>query len=913
MTRIWRIWWKRLRGTFRRADGDAELSAELESHLRMHAEDGVRAGLTPDEARRRAKLRLGGVEQTKEAVREQRRLPVLETLLQDLRFAARMLRKHAGYTGVEVLTLALGIGATTAIFSVVYGVLLRPLEYRNPEQIVRMWEVDAAGSESNLADPNFVDLRTQNQSLLGMAEYAGGVESVGSGGESRLARVTNVSEDFFGVMGVQPVMGRGFAAEERKENAPIVALVSYAYWRNTLGAPADLSKVKLRVESQAAPVVGVMPAGFQYPDGTDIWLPREVYGPDLSRTAHNWRVVGRLKDGVQLGAAKAELGGIAARLKQQYGREIQMTAVSLVPLRESLTGSVRPALLVLLGASAFLLLIACANVVNLLLGQAAARERELCVRSALGAERGRLVRQFLTETMLLSVLGGVLGVAFAYWGVNALLAIAPKELPRLSEVSIQWPVLAFSLATVLAIAMGMGVFCALRAAPDDPLKGLNEGGQRQAGSAGKQRVGRWIVMAQVATTLVLLIGAGLLGRSLLSVLAVDPGFRPDGVVTMELQMPPAPKLALRAAFFRQLLANLRNIPGVESAGGVNALPLTDGGPANGTYAVVSEHQISPRIQSLIPKQLDGTLDVDPKASQDFQQFFEDLFHQPGATGDADYTVADEGFFETLRIPLLQGRLFDDRDAWGETSVAVVSKRLADERWPAGNAIGQTIEFGNMDGDPRLLTVVGVVGDVRARDLESKPRPVIYVNYRQRPRAAYTFTIVMRSAKAPETVIAAARQELQKLDPDLPPRFSTLSATYAESLGARRFSFTLVGLFSWTALLLAIGGIYGVTSYAVTQRTREIGVRMALGASRGAVLGMIVAQGARVAAVGVLLGLGGAMALSRWLASQLFGVSTTDPMTFAGLAALLLGIAVTACWIPARRAARVDPMIALRYE
>jgi cell division protein FtsX len=612
-------------------------------------------------------------------------------------------------------------------------------------------------------------------------------------------------------------------------------------------------------------------------------------------------------------ASRSDLTGIAQRLKAQFGDDTAMVGVAMEPLREAMTSDVRPALMILFGASAFLLLIACANVVNLMLAQAAARERELSIRAALGAGRQRLIRQFLTEAFLLSTIGGALGVIAALWGLNGLLAIAPENLPRLEDVAVNVPVLLFSLALVFVVAIGLGIFSAVRATSGDPRAALNEGSQRQSASLGKQRLGRLIIAGQLATTLVLLVGAGLLGRSLLRVLSVDPGFRTDGVVTMELALPDDPTRVQRIQFLNDVISRLRNIPGVQEVGGTNALPLNDGGRADGSYVIINPAQISPRTQDMIQRVASGSLDKDPGLLAEFTKFFDEIFKDQAHMGDADYCVASEGFFNTLGIPLLSGRMFDSRDTRDSQHVAVISKSLADEKWPNQNPIGQTVEFGNMDGDPRLLTIVGVVGDLRDKSLESAPRPTIYVDYRQRPIAAQRFTIVMRAPGEPGAVVSSAREIVRSLDPDVPPRFSTFSNIFAASLGARRFSLVLVGVFSATALLLAMAGIYGVTAYTVAQRTREIGVRMALGASRSNVLGMVLKQGAITGIVGIGGGVLGALALTRWLQSQLFGVSATDPATFAGVALILILVSLAACWIPGRRAARVDPMVALRYE
>jgi putative ABC transport system permease protein len=898
---------------FRPDHFDRDISTEISAHLALAIEENLRAGLSLEEARRRAFIQFGGPQQAKESAREQRSLPVVETFLQDARFSLRLLKKSPAFTSVAVLTLALGIGATTAIFSIVYGVLLRPLPYKDPERIVRLWEQNATGGRINAADPNFTDLRAQNHSLTGLAEYSSEIETVTGQGNPSRTQAAAVSQDFLRVMGVQPVLGRTFAPEEQQLNAPAAALVSYAYWQQTLGATRDLSSVHLKISSKSASVVGVLPPGFRFPDNSDIWLPREIGEMLPSRNAHNWNIIGRLRDGATVEQARSELSGLAQRMKQQYGEDTDMVAVAVEPLRQALTNDVRPALLVLLGASAFLLLIACANVTNLMLAQAAGRERELAVRAALGAPHYRLLRQFLTEASLLSLIGGAFGILLAYWGLNGLLALAPANLPRLENVSLNLPVLLFSLAAVFLVSMALAVFTSLRSISRDSSDALGEGNRGGIGSRNKQRIGRALAAAQLAIALVLLVGATLLGRSLLHVLSVNTGFRTESVVTMDLRLPDDSPKPERIAFLDKLLAQLRQIPGVEHVGGTNELPLSGSGYADGSFVLLNPNQISPSDQELIHRSFTEDFQNNPALLAELTNFFENLVRDKSRLGYADYVVASEGFFETLDIPLLHGRLFDDRDSIDAPHVALISQSAANDRWPGQDPIGQSIEFGNMDGDLRLLTIVGVVGDVRDHSLEADSRPTVYVDYRQRPLGARRFTVVLRTSGRPDAVFTAARSILHDIDPHIPPRFRTLSQVYSESLDARRFSLTLVAIFSAVAFLLALAGIYGVISYSVAQRTREIGVRMALGASTREVLAMILKQGALTGGIGIFFGLLGALAITRWLQSQLFEISPTDPATLAIVSLVLLLVSLAACAIPGRRASRIDPVIALRCE
>jgi putative ABC transport system permease protein len=816
----------------------------------------------------------------------------MENLLEDLRYGFRMLRKNPGFTLVAFFTLALGIGATTAIFSVVYEVLLRPLPYENPDQIVRLWEVTARGGRVHFTDPNFEDVRSQSHSLQGLAEYRAISESVSGGSEPTRTMVAAVSQDFFPIMRVRPVLGRGFAPDEQHFGAAPTAVVSYAYWQQFLGGVTDLSAVKLNIENRAVSVIGVLPPGFRFPDDSNIWMPRELNQRLPSRSAHNWSVLGRLRDGIAPEQARAELASIASQIHRQYGQDVDMTDVAVFRLQDAMTIDVRPALMILLGSVTFLLLIACANVANLLLAQATARQRELAIRAAIGATRGRLVQQFLTEALLLSLAGGAAGVLAARWGVVALVRLAPPELPMVEQVSVSFPVLLFALGVSLLVAVGLGVFNALRATSGTTQSALAEHGRSQTGAPRSHHLGRAIIAGQLAITLVLLTGAGLLGRSLLRVLATDPGFHTEHIITVDLALSFAEKDAdktHRIQFLDQLLAQMRAIPGVLEVGGTGHLPLTDM-LSNGIYVLLAPgDQPPPAIEQL------------------------ETWSHAGHTGYANYSPASEGYFRVLGIPLLQGRLFDDRDSTDAPHVAIINQSLAREKWPGQNPLGHSLEFGNMDGDLRPLTIIGVVGDVREDNVETPPVPIIYVNYRQRPQATYHFTALLRSDTDPASIISSARKIVHSLDPDVPPSFGTFDQVLSNSLKARRFNLTLVSVFAGSALLLAIAGLYGVMTYAVTQRTGEFGVRTALGATPGNILRLVLRQGIATALIGVAIGLAGALILTRTLQSLLFGLSATDPLTFAAVASMLVLVALLACYVPARRAAKVDPMVALRYE
>jgi putative ABC transport system permease protein len=903
----------RLAALFRPRSLDRAATAEMFSHLDLAIEENLKAGMSPEQARRRALVQFGGAQQALENHRETRSLPFLETFFQDTRFASRLFRKNTGFTAIAVLTLALGIGSTTAIFSVVYGVLLRPLPYRNPDQLVRVWEQNAEGGRMNAADPNFEDFRDQSRSLSGLAEFNSGLVTVTGHGDPARAHAASVTRDFFSVMGVQPVIGRGFSPDELQLDAPLAAVISYSYWQQALGSTGDFSSIHLKIDGRPASIVGVLTPAFHYPDKTDIWTPREVAERFPSRSAHNWNLIGRVRDGLTVSQSRADLTSIAQKLKQQYGQDVNMVAVAMEPLRSAMTADVRPVFFILLVASAFLLLIACANVVNLMLAQATTRERELSLRAALGAQHTRLMRQFLTESFLLSFLGGALGVLFAWCGLNGLLALAPENLPRLEDVSLNGYVLLFSFAIVLLVSLFMGFFTAIRSVSKDSQGGLSEGTKSSHGSYSKQRLGRMLAAGQLAMALVLLVGAVLLGRSLLRVLAQNSGFRTEQVVSMEMAFPADLKSADRVALLDNLFAKLCQVPGVTHTGGTSELPLADGGVSDGTYVLVNSAQFSPDLQQLIQHTTPEDMDHDPALVAEFTRVFEGLLSDKPHLGEADFIIASPGFFQSLEIPLIKGRLFDDRDTPDAPHAALVSQSLANEKWPNQDPLGHTIEFGNMDGDMRLLTVVGVVGDIRDRKLETPARPTIYVDYRQRPHAAWQFSVVVRSSGTPESVISAARSALHELNPNIPPRFRTLSQVYSSSLEARHFSLTLVAIFSLTALLLALAGIYGVFSYFVAQRTREIGVRMALGATSRAVLAMVLKQGIATGAIGIAAGLLASLALTHLLQSQLFEVSPTDPLTLLLVSLVFVAVSLAATALPALRATHIDPVSALRCE
>jgi predicted permease len=815
----------------------------------------------------------------------------MSRLWQDFRYAARLLGKNPGITSIMVFTLALAIGATTAIFSVVYGVLLRPLPYSAADRVMAISEVNSNGRPSRLADPNFDDFRDQNHSFRSLAKYVAEPISVSGASQPTRTTVAAVTPQFLTVFAVEPIAGRDFTASDAEKGAAPVALVSYGYWRQYLGSAQDLSQAHLKINNAMYSVIGVLPPGFRFPDDVEVWIAADTGGKNSSRTSHNYSAVGRLKDGVTVEQARQDISTIAHRIYESNEKsDYLLHDGTVVPLQDSITGTVRSPLLILLGAVGFLLLVACANVANLLLAQASVRERELAIRSALGAARGRLVRQFLTEAFLLSLIGGVLGVLAALAGVSGLVALAPDNLPRLDNVSISVPVLLFAFLLSTAVAAGLGAFTASRATQSDLRKGLEQGGRGQAGSHGSLRVGRVLIAAQIAITLVLVIGAGLLGRSLMKVLEVSPGFRVDKIVAMDVSLPWSDDPKTKAAqgiFFSNLMDRLSQIPGVRSVGAASALPMTGGLP-DGMFLLMTQNEV--------PKTPDG---------------FDAMFQQKERIGNADFCVATDGYFHVLGIPLVRGRMFDQRDSASAPHVALISESLARDRWPGQDPIGHTIEFGNMDGDMRLLTIVGIVGDTHEYGLDQPSRPTVYVNLLQRPRAVMTVT--MLSDADTRLITSTARGMLRDLNPEIPARFQTFQQVYAAALGSRKFNLTLIGFFGMAALLLATAGVFGVMAYSVSRRTREFGLRIALGATTGDVLRMVLGQGMRTILIGVAIGIAGSFALTQAISSLLFGVTATDPVTFAGVTLLLMVVALLACYLPARRATKVDPMVALRYE
>ena len=863
--------------------------------MEQRVRDLVAQGMAEQDARDEAQRRFGDAADLRDYcqsievphMRRMRAREWWEGWVQDLRFGIRQFARSPGFFAIAVATLALGIGATTSIFSVIRGVLLRPLPYPEPDRIVQVWQVNGNSPRNQFSDANFDDVRAATRSFAAFAEVSSmGAISVSGGAEPVRARGAVVSKDFFAALGVRPLRGRLFAPEELVQNGRPAMLVSRAFWEQHLGGSETAVGQTLRFSGQPYTVIGVMPATLDYPIGTDVWLARELDEKLPSRTAHNWQAIARLAPGATLGQARAEVSGVARRLKLQYGSDTQMDDVALVPLHEQIVGRSQGTLVMLLAGSLLLLLIACANVVNLLIARMAARQAEVALRVALGAGRARMVQQCLAESLLLSLTAAAIGMVIALAGVKLLLAIQPGNLPRIQEVHVDWQVLLFAVVVATAAALAMGIVTAWRGMRGDLREALAQSQRTQGGSMSSERVRRSLVVAQVAMAVVLLVATGLFGHSFLRLLAVNPGFASERRLVVDIAS--SGTMDERRQLFDELIRRFSALPGVAAVGGANVVPLGGGSTSNGTFLIMSS--------------LDERVEMDQ---------MERMMQDASRTGQAEFRLASDGYFKAMGIPLQRGRVFDDRDAPDAPHVAVISASLARNRWGTENPIGRVIQFGNMDGILTPFTIVGVVGDVREASLASDPKPMFYASYRQRPRTAYRFNFVIATAGDPALVIAAAQRIVREVRPDLPPRFRTIDAIVSGSVADRRFVLSLVGVFGAAALVLAALGIYSVISYLVTQRAREIGIRVALGARSEDVVRMVLRQGVALAAVGIAIGSLTSFAATRAIETMLFGVSATDPVAFGSVIATLAGVAVLASWLPARRAARVEAMEVLR--
>jgi predicted permease len=813
-------------------------------------------------------------------------------MISDLKYTVRTLAKSPAFTLVAILTLALGIGASTAIFSVLDAVLLRPLPYPNQERIVELRELDEKSHAMSFTEPNFADLAARQHSFEALAKYSAFPEAIVGGSEPVRGNVCAASPDFFRVLGVTPTQGRLFSDDAASKDAIVV---SYGFWKRYLGARTDLEGFSLRFANHSFAVLGVLPPELEFPPHTAIWFRSDIFPANTSRTAHNWRVAGRLKPGVSLEQARADIAAIGRQLKSEHGAQIDAASFGLTPLRERFVKDLRGVLLVVGIAVGVLLIIACSNVANLLLVRATARRYETAVRAALGASRWRLARQFVVESTALTLAAGGLGTLLAFWSVDLIIGSYHGNLPRVGQIGVNTTALVFTLAVSLLTGALLGIVPALSSSKKQLQGDLQSAGRGKSASRSSARFRNSLIVAQIALTLVLLVGAGLLGRSFQRLLEINPGFEMESAVAMTVSMPPAQEPAEQrrlAQFYQQLLARLQSIPGVIAVGGTNALPMSGDG-ANGTF-IIEDGANPARDMAGLVRQLDA-------------------LRGTGKTGDADFRVSSAGYFAAMGVPLLRGRLFQDSDGADAPHAAVISQTMARRFWPNEDPIGRQIQYGNMDGDVRLLHVVGVVGDVRDGGLDSEPRPVVYANYFQRPAAAADFSIVAQARGDAAALTDAMRREARALNPEMPTKFETVKEIVSASLDNRRFSMIMLGVFAGSALLLAMVGLYGVMAYITSQRTHEIGIRMALGAQRRDMLGMIFGQSFALVLSGIGLGLLASIALTRLLSTMLYGVRATDVVTYGGVIGLLIAAAALASYIPARRAMKVDPMVALRYE
>ncbi|HEX7181629.1 MAG TPA: ABC transporter permease [Thermoanaerobaculia bacterium] len=879
----------RLRALFGREAVIGDMDEELRLHVEMEAEANVGRGMPPAEARRAALRSFGNFDSVRERAYEVRGGGMIEAFVQDVRYGARVLAKNMGFTTVAVLTLALGIGANTAIFSVVNELLLRPLPYRDAERLVMLWEISPEGRHQNTTSRiNFRAWREQSTAFEGMAAFADFRLGLAGDGEPEVVSVQAANPELFRILGVAPILGRSLTQEDARPDAPEIAVLSHGLWRRRFGGDPQVIGRPITLDGEPFTVVGVLPAGFQWHiasrsrtgKAAEIWtvlsMPTEGGAATRGRFLS---VVARLKPGVSLEQAEAEMKTIAARLEQEDPGYNKGVGAEVIPLREQFVGNVRPALLVLLGAVGFVLLIACANVANLLLSRAAAREKEIALRTALGASRARVVRQLLTESLLLAALGCLLGLGLAWWGIQALVAISPRDLVNLQGVGLNLPVLAVTVAVSLATGILFGLAPALEATRLNLNETLKEGGKGAGGKGARSRRLRDIlVVAEIALALVLLASAGLLVKSFVRLQQIDTGFNTENVLTLVANLPTGKYQTMEqvVGFFRQATERIRTLPGVRSVGIVNYLPLY-GGLGTTTSFTVEGRPAPP----------------------------------PGQEPSTDVRVADSDYFGAMGIPLLRGRSFTDRETTEPRRVVLVNESMARQHFPGENPIGKRISV-LMFEEPRPTEIIGVVGDVRYDSLTDEAQPTVYFPL---PELTYPFmTFVVRTTGDPAEMASTVQGVVHEIDPNQPVSdVRTMDQVMADTVGRARFNTLLLGLFAGLATLLAAVGIFGVMSYSVTLQTREIGLRVALGARQGQVLMLILKQGLLLTLIGIGIGLAGALALTRLMSGLLFGVGSTDPATFTAIVLLLAFVSLVACYIPARRAARVDPLIALRYE
>ena len=884
----------RIRALLFKSRMEDELDEELQFHLAKEIEQNLARGMGHEEARLTALRSFGGVESVKEESRDVRGVRVVEELWQDLRYGSRVLLRQPGFAAVAIITLALGIGANTAIFSVINGILLKPLPYPEADRLVKIYGSFVALNANNarLSVPEYIDFRQLTETFAASGVFDNGSANLAQleAGEPERVERANVTPEMFAVLQVAPILGRIFTQEEAQAGRDDVVLLSHGLWQRRYAGKADVIGQKLTISGRSHTIIGVMPPGFAFPPKVEIWEPlwfsKEQYDQQR-RGSRGLEVLARLKPGIGLNRAQAVLDRLSAQLTEQYpqnyggNRRYRMT---VTPLLDDFVGNLKPTLLLLAGAVGFVLLIACANVANLLLARAATRRQEMAVRLALGARRGRLVRQLLTESVLLALAGGVAGLLLAMWGVQLLLRFVPDSLPRLASVSLDGRVLAFTTMVSLSTGVIFGLAPALQATQADVNDALRESA-RTGGGVRQQRLRSAFVVAEIALALVLLAGAGLTLKSFWRLQAVDSGFRSDGVLTLRMLLPftTHPKASQRATFFAQVLEQLRAMPGVAAAGAVSRIPMV---PGNNSGTMTAENSAS-RPTS------------DPNAAQ----------------VETEMRWASPDYFQTMGIVLLSGRDFNEADLEGALPVAIVDENFARLFYPNENPIGKRIKRGGAQSTLPWKTIVGVVRPVRNQRLDATSLPQAYFPVLQEADEMYNLSFAIRSSGGEPLALAqSARAAVLAVDRNQPVYdVKPLGQIVGESIALRRLAMLLLSVFAIVALLLAAAGVYGVIAYSVAQRRHEIGIRMALGATAGGVQRLVVRQGLTLATIGIGIGLSAAFALTRIMGNLLYEVSATDPMTFAAIVLLLAAVALAACYLPARRATKVDPMIALRYE
>lgn len=806
----------------------------------------------------------------------------METLLQDLRYAFRMLVKTPGFTIVAIIALALGIGANTAIFSAVNAILLRPLPYTNPDRIVMIWMDNTRMKEKEdwHSYPNYVDYRDQNQVFEEVAAFNDrAFNLMGTGDPERVIGAWSTA-NFFSVMGVEPRFGRTFTAEEEEPGRDQVVVLGHGLWQRRFGSDPEIVGQPISINGNPRTVIGIMPPGFKFPsERAEVWVPLAFNAQrKQARGAFSLKAIGRLKEGVTIEQARADMTTIATRLEQDYRDALEGFGVNLVPLHDQTVGKIRPALLVLLGAVGFVLLIACANVANLLLARAASREKELAIRTALGAGRRRIVRQLLTESVMLSLAGGVAGLIIAVWGLDILLALSPEDIPRLNQVNIDPRVLTFTLAVSLATGLIFGLAPALQASRPDLNESLKEGGRGTTAGAHGRRVRSVLVVSEIALSLVLLVGAGLMIKSFMRLQDVDLGFNPDRLLTAQVQLSGSKygEGQQRAAFFQQLIERIQASPGVQSVGAISSIFLSNT-PNSGNFTIEG------RPPFPTSEQVEATAD----------------------------SITPE-YFQTMGTPIMAGRAFTDADGPDAPEVVIINETFARRFWPDEDPLGKRWKFGGPGSQGPWITIVGIVADSRRTGFDAQPRCEAFFPNAQGPSGA--LTVVVRTANDPLQLAPTLRANVHSIDPDLPVHnIKTMDELLGSMMSQRRLNMLLFGILAGVALVLAAVGIYGVIAYSVTERTHEIGIRIALGAPSTEILKLVMGQAMLLAAGGVVLGLLAAFALTRVMSRLLYGVSATDATTFVVIAVLLPSVGLLASYIPARRAMKVDPMVALRHE